>query len=126
MKFTGMRDPQPDVPLIEIETTDGRVVDLYNEQYLRSVVRRGDELAFEFDSWPDRASRTALRFLGVRDLQINQPEDWHPGEAEQIEHLLVRREGPWRRIVFKAGGLEYEFNSAELRIVVESTPVNAD
>lgn len=126
MKFSGMRDPQTDLPLIEIETTDGRVVDLYNEHYLRCVVRRGDELAFEFDSWPDRALRAALRFQGVRDLRISQPEDWHPGEAEQIEHLLVRRKGPWPRIVFKAGGLDYEFNSAELRFVIEPSPVVAD
>jgi len=121
-----MRDPQTNVPLIEIETTDGRLVDLYNENYLRCVVRRGDDLTFEFDSWPDRTVRTSLQFRGARDLRTSQPDDWHPGEAEQIEHLLVRGKGPWRRIVFKAGGLEYEFNSAELRFVVELAPVDAD
>ena len=122
VKFSGMRDPQMNVPLIEVETLDGQLVDLYNENYLRCVVRRGDELVFEFDS-TDRSMSTVLRFLGVRDLCVVQPEDWHPMEADQIHDYMVRTPGPWRRIVFKAGGLEYEFNAAELRVVIEQHPM---
>ena len=123
MKFFGMKEPDFDVPLIEIETVEGQVVDLYNESDLRSVVRRGDELVFEFDPADGYGSlSTMLRFIGVRELRIAQPEDWHPGEGDQIEHLLVRRPGHWPRIVFKAGGLDYEFNATELRAVATSTP----
>ena len=116
-----MRDPQRDVPLIEIEATTGQVVDLYNDFHLRSVVRQGDELAFEFNA-VNQSLKAVLRFLEVRDLCVVQPEDWHPEEADQIEGYMVRKPGPWKHIVFKAGGLEYEFNAAELRVVVKQTP----
>lgn len=118
MRFSGMRDPKMDQPLIEVETLDGEVVDLYNENYLRAVVRRGDELVYEFDA-ADGSTATVLRFLEVRDLSVVQPEDWHPEEARQIEDFMIRKPGPWQRVVFKAGGLAYEFNAAELRVEVE-------
>lgn len=110
-----MKPPQRDTPLIEVETIDGRVVDLYNEYRLRSTVMRGDELIFEFAA-EDSAVTSLLRFFKVRELSVLQPEDWALEEADQIEHLLVRRTGPWRLIVFRAGGLEYEFDCAELRL----------
>jgi hypothetical protein len=113
MKFSGIRDPQRDVPLIEVERSDGTLVDLYNECRLRSVVVSGDELSFNFVTL-DETQTTRLRFLGFRHLSVVQPDDWAKGEADQIEHLLVRSSGPWSPIVFKAGGLEYEFDCAEL------------
>lgn len=120
MKFFGMREPRLNSPLIEVETIDERIVDLYNESNLVSVTRRGDELVFAFEAADGYGSLDAvLRFVEVRDLQVEQPEDWHPLESYQIEDLMIRKEGPWRRIVFKAGGLEYEFNAAELRVEVE-------
>ncbi len=119
MKFSGLKAPQMDVPLIELETTGGQVVDLYNDCSLRSTVIRADELAFEFVSTGPTV--TVVRFVEVRQLRVVQPVDWAQGEASQIEHLLVRTRGPWRRIVFKAGGLEYEFDCGELRLVVQPT-----
>jgi len=115
VKFSGIREPQTDVPIIEIERSDGHVVDLYNEHWLRSVVVCGDEISFEFVA-ADPAEITRLRFLEFRNLRVIQPDDWAKGEADQIEHLLVRSSGPWSRIVLKAGGLEYEFDCAELRV----------
>ena len=120
MIFTGIRQPRLGAPNIEVETEDGQVVDLYNESHLRSVVRRGDELVFEFDAADSYGTCDAvLQFRGVRKLRVSQPEDWHPGEANQIEDYLIREQGPWRRITFKAGGLHYEFDAAELRVTVE-------
>lgn len=120
VKFTGMSDPVMDDTFIEIETTEGQIVDLYNDSRLRSVRRHGDELVFEFEAAEGYGSfDAALRFIGVRDLGVVQPEDWHPREANQIVDLMVRRPGPWKRIVFKAGGLEYEFNAAELCVTIE-------
>ena len=76
-----MKHPELDVPLIVIETDEGQVVDLHNESDLRCVVRRGDELVFEFDAADGYGSLgTVLYFVGVRDLRILQPEDWHPAE----------------------------------------------
>lgn len=118
VKFSGLEEPRLDSPEVEIMTIDGQLIDLYNDNFLHSVVRLGDNLAFEFESWPDRSIKTALWFLGVRDLTVTQPEDWHTGEAEQIEDFMIRGEGPWRQVVFKAGGLEYQFNSDELLVVV--------
>lgn len=120
MWFKGMRQPEMDDPFIEIETPEGQIVDLYNESDLQSVTRSGDELVFEFRAAEGFGALNAvLRFLGVRDLRVVQPEDWHPMEANQIVDLMIRRAGPWRRVIFKAGGLEYEFNAAELRVAVE-------
>lgn len=115
MRFFGIREPQKDVPLIEVERSDGKVVDLYNECWLRSVVVCGDELSFNFVT-ADPTETTRLRFLEFRDLRVEQPDDWAKAEGDQIEHLLVRSSGPWPRIVFKAGGLKYEFDCAELRV----------
>lgn len=121
MKFVGMREPRLDSPFIEVEATDGRIVDLYNESNLRSVTRRGDELAFAFEAADGYGLLDAvLRFVEVRDLRVDQPEDWDPMESDQIENLMIRKEGPWRRVVFKAGGLEHEFNAAELRVEIET------
>lgn len=105
-----------DVPLIELETPDGQVLDLYNDHSLSSLTVRADELTFEFAS-SDRGV-IFVRFSGVRNLRVDQPADWDPGEAPDIDHLLVRSSGPWPRIVFKAGGLEHEFDCDELRLVV--------
>jgi len=115
MRFAGIREPQKDVPLIEVERSDGKLVDLYNECWLRSVVVCRDELSFNFVT-ADPAQTTRLRFLEVRNLSVVQPDDWSKGEADQIEHLLVRSSGPWSPVVFKAGGLEFEFDCAELRV----------
>lgn len=121
MIFVGMKPPPLDETFVEIETEDGSIVDLYNEHYLRSVEIRGGVLEFNFEA-TDASTTAVLTFLGVRGLGVVQPEVWHEGEADQIEDLLVRREGPWRRVVFKAGGFAYEFDSAELRISVEVVP----
>ena len=123
MKFIGLKEPRMDAPNIEIETLEGLVIDLYNENDLRTVVRRSDELAFEFES-VDGSTTAIMKFVGVRDLVVVQPEDWHPGEGNQIEDYLIRRKGPWKHVVFKAGGLEYEFNAAELRVVVSTAPTS--
>lgn len=125
VKFSGMKAPATDLPLIEVETADGHVLDLYNEHWLHSAVIRGDELVFGFVA-ADPTVMTRLRFLGVRGLRVSQPEDWAQGEAEQIEHLLVRGGGPWPRIVFKAGGLEYEFDCAEVCLGTEMTDWSND
>jgi hypothetical protein len=106
VRFTGMKPPETDVPLIELQTTDGRVVDLYNEHWLHSGIVRGDELTFEFVA-ADPTVTAVLRFLKVRNLRVVQPEDWAQGEAEQIE--------------FKAGGLDYEFDCAEFRLETQVT-----
>jgi len=116
LTFSGLKPPQVDVPLIELETPGGQVVDLYNDHSLSSVTVRADELTFEFASF-DR-DVILVRFAGVRNLRVDQPADWHPGEAPDIDHLLVRDSGPWQRIVFKAGGLGYEFDCDELQLVV--------
>lgn len=124
MKFFGLREPQLDVPVIEVETDDGVVVDLYNENDLRTVVLRGDDLAFEFKATNGQAV-TVLEFRGIRGLSTVQPQDWHPGEANQFEHLLVRRTGHSPRIMFKAGGFEYEFSSEELCVTMSGLPTDS-
>jgi hypothetical protein len=115
-----MVEPRFNDPFIMVETPEGQVVDLYNESRLRSVIRRDDELVFEFVAASGYGSTdSTLRFLGVRELSVAQPEDWDPREAQQIKDLMIRPSGPWKRVVFKAGGLEYEFNASELRVEVE-------
>jgi hypothetical protein len=116
VKFVGLKPPEMDVPLIELETTAGEVLDLYNENSLRAVVFDADGLAFEFIS--DKARLTVLRFRAIRKLRVAQPPDWAPEESSQIEHLLIRRMGPWPRVVFKAGGLDYEFDCGEICLAV--------
>lgn len=115
MRYAGTRPPELDVPLIELETPDGRIVDLYNECSLRAVVFDRMGLAFEFAEFTGSTIR--LLFSEVRGLRVEQPEDWMPQEADQIDHLLIRREGPFPQVVFKAGGLVYEFDADELSLV---------
>jgi hypothetical protein len=115
--YVGVKPPEPNVPLIELETSDGEIVDLYNESTLRRVVLDERGLAFEFIS--DKFSSIVVRFCAIRNLRIEQPPDWAPQESAQIEHLLIREEGPWPRVVFKAGGLDYEFDCGALCLTLE-------
>lgn len=123
MLFVGLKPPLMDVPLIELEPLSGKPVDLYNDCDLRAVVINGEGIAFEFlpnESRLVQESRsTVIRFRSVQNLHVEQPPDWVVNESSQIDHLLLRRPGPWPRVVFKAGGLEYEFDCAE--IVLEVT-----
>ena len=125
MNFVGLKRPEFDDLLVELETTGGEVVDLYNEHRLRATILDADGLAFEFVSlefvldkarWlvTDRSRLIVVRFRAVRNLRVEQPSDWAPEESKQIEYLLIRRIGPWPRVVFKAGGLDYEFDCAEI------------
>lgn len=117
--FNGLKPPDLDVPVIELEATEGGVVDLYNECRLISVVFKGSQLCFDFLT--RTSSSVRVLFRGVRGLRVEQPSDWAEGEADQIEHLLIRGEGPWPRVDFKAGGLSYEFDAAELALVTAPT-----
>lgn len=113
--FAGVKPPDFDVPVIELETPGGSSVDLYNECSLMTVVLEKSQLAFEFSTLSGR--RVRLLFCEVRGLGVEQPRDWVSDEWDQIEHLLIRREGPWPQVEFKAGGLSYEFDAAELVLV---------
>ena len=115
MTFLGMKSPAPNIPIIELETPTGDVVDLYNDYQLRSVELRGDELSFRFVS-VSAGAPTGVQFSGVRDLRVAQPAGWVPQEADQIEHFLIRPAGPWRCVVFKAGGFHYEFDCAVMTL----------
>jgi hypothetical protein len=117
--FTGLKPPDLDVPVIELEATEGGAVDLYNECRLVAVVLKGSQLAFDFLTLT--GSGVQVLFREVRNLRIEQPPDWAPGESDQIEHLMIRREGPWPRVEFKAGGLSYECDAAELVLVKGQT-----
>ena len=125
MRFVGLKPLEMDKPLIEFETTAGEVLDLYNEHDLRSAVLDADGLAFEFVSTvsesfvPSHSHVVVLRFRGIRNLRVEQPSDWAPQEADQIEDLLIRRTiGPWPQLVFNAGGLDYEFDCEEICLSV--------
>ena len=120
MQFRGVKVPAFDTPLIELETSGGTLVDLYNECRFEAAVLRGDEIAFEFAS-DTEDTLIVVRFEGVRDLHVVQPEDWVPQEGDQIDHLLIRPEGPWRGVVFKAGGFEYEFDCAALVLTLTTS-----
>jgi hypothetical protein len=109
MKFQGIKAPVLNTPLIELETLEGTLIDLYNDCQFESVALRGDELAFTFLTETE-AALIVVGFEGVRHLRVVQSEDWAPQEAIQIDHLLIRPEGPWPGVVFKAGGLDYEFD----------------
>lgn len=119
MRFQGLKAPALNTPLIELETSVGAMVDLYNECNLESVVLRGDELAFGFSTDTDNAP-IVVRFEGVRHLRVAQPEGWVPQEATQIDHLLLRPGGPWPGVMFKAGGLEYEFDCTTLVLLAHN------
>jgi hypothetical protein len=112
MDYVGVKPPELNVPLIELETDDGEVVDLYNESSLRAVVLDEQGLTFKF-LW--RESRElVVGFSAIRNLRVEQPSDWAPGESAQIEHLLIRPDGPWPQVAFKAGGLDFEFDCGQL------------
>jgi len=108
--FHGMKLPAPDTPLIEFETDDGEVVDLYNNCRLRATTFDADGLTFEFAGADSATIR--LCFREVQRLQVQQPLDWMVQEATQIDHLLIRSEGAWPRFEFKTGGLRYEFDAS--------------
>lgn len=112
VNFVGLKMPPLNEPLIEVETIAGEVLDLYNESHLRRTVVDGEGLGFEFVGTGARA--IVLRFRAVHNLRVEQPSDWAPEESTQIEHLLIRPVGPWPRVVFKAGGLTFEFDCGEL------------
>ncbi len=117
MQFKGVMFPRLNTPLIELQTTGGETIDLYNNCLLESVSLRGEKLIFVF-AWDGNQTPVLVQFDGVRCLRIFQPEGWVPQEASQIDHLLIRSEGPWSGIVFKAGGMEYEFDCSELELSI--------
>jgi len=65
--FHGMKLPAPDTPLIEFETDDGEVVDLYNNCRLRATTFDADGLTFEFAGADSATIR--LCFREVQRLQ---------------------------------------------------------
>lgn len=111
-----MRAPELDVPVVEIESLDGEIVDLYNEFDLVSATLSGDVLSFHFVE-VIKKTPICVEFQGVRMLSVIQGNDWVTEEGLQIEHLLVRSSGPYQRFMFKAGGFEYEFNCSAMRLV---------
>jgi hypothetical protein len=113
--YLGVKPPPLEVPLIELETEDGAIVDLYNDCSLSAVVFDRAGLTFLFARFDAGGVRVA--FEGVRELRVEQPHDWVPEEATQIDHLLIRRKGPWPQVLFKAGGLSDEFQAARLCLV---------
>jgi hypothetical protein len=110
--FTGLKQPDLDVPIIELTAPEGGSVDLYNECRLLAVMLKGSQLAFDFST--RTGGSVQVLFREIRGLRVEQPPDWHPGDSAQIEHLLIRREGAWPRVVFNAGGFTYEFDASEL------------
>lgn len=115
MTYLGIRPPALNVPLIELETTGGRLLDLYNQASLERVTLNPSQLVFDFGTTDSR--EVSVIFSGVRNLRVEQPEDWMPDESKQIDHLLIRPEGPWPNIMFLAGGLTFEFSAASLELV---------
>ena len=97
------------------------MIDLYNECRLVAAVIKGSQLGFDFVT--SAGSSVRVLFRGVSGLHVEQPPDWAAGESDQIEHLLIRREGAWPRVNFKAGGLSYEFDAAELVLVTQTDPL---
>src|SRR3954452_2979688 len=72
--FHGIKPPALDTPLIEFETDDGELVDLYNDCTLRATTFDADGLMFEFVASDGATIR--LRFRGVRRLEVEQSLDW--------------------------------------------------
>jgi hypothetical protein len=120
--FVGLKTPAMDVPLIELEPRSGKLVDLYNDCDLHAVTFSASGLAFDFlpnKSRMAHESRSiAVLFRNIQNLRVEQPRDWAPEESSQIDHLLIRQPGPWPQVVFKAGGLEFEFDCAEMVLEV--------
>jgi len=108
--YHGVKPPELDTPLMDFETDDGGVVDLYNDCDLRGATFDANGLSFDFVAADGAAVQ--LQFRGIQRLKVDQPSDWVSQEAGQIDHLLIRSHGPWRRFEFKAGGLRYEFDAA--------------
>lgn len=113
--YLGLQPPPLDEGVIELETLDGRIVDLYNESWLRSVVLGPAGLAFNFITAD--GGKIEVRFDAVRGLTVDQPADWVVQEFRQIERLLIRSPGPWPEIEFNANGMKYEFDAASLTLV---------
>ena len=120
-RFDGLRCPPLDTPLIELETVNGEIVDLYNDHALNCVVLAVDVLSFVF-TWISKDAPTVIRFSGVRNYCVRQPEDWEPQESDQIDHLLIRPQGQRPGVIFKAGGLEYEFDCALMALLTLEGP----
>lgn len=104
MDYLGIRPPQTNVPLIELDAIDGESVDLYNEASLSKVCLDERSLAFEFLAADE--SRVVVRFHSVRDLRVGQAQGWDPREFLHLDHILIREEGPWPQVVVKPGSTD--------------------
>jgi hypothetical protein len=116
MEYHGLQPIKLNDPSIELETPDGRWIDLYNDAALRAIAFDASGLTFEFEH--GEYSTVLVRFLEVRNLTVRQPPDWVRDEFPDIDHLLVRPPGPYELVVFKAGGLEYEFDCVAIALVL--------
>lgn len=92
VNFVGLKPLEVDVPLIELETSTGEVLDLYNDHSLRATVLDADGLAFEFVS--SRSGVSVVRFHAIRNLRVEQPADWAPEESSQIGTFSFGRAVP--------------------------------
>jgi hypothetical protein len=115
MEYVGLKPLRPDEPLIEVESSSGRVYDLYNDWAL-GAVRLHQSVSFDFQQ-SEGQGRVRLTFEGLRNLSVTQPNDWDVQEAGQIDHLLVRSPGSWRGVEFNAGGRRYEFDADRLELL---------
>jgi hypothetical protein len=120
VEFIGLKPPPTNVPTIELQPVSGKFVDLYNDCDLLRVVFDADGLAFEFSPnetrLADESRSVVVRFRNVRNLSVEQPTDWASQESTQIDHLMIRPPGDWRQGVFKAGGMEFEFDCASMAL----------
>jgi hypothetical protein len=122
MDFIGLKVLPTNVPLVELETPSGDIVDLYNQFDLVAVTLDMGGLEFKFRTAEyfgvSKSSVVVLKFREIRNLRVEQPSDWAPEESSQIEFLHIRPQGQSPRVVFRAGGLGFEFDCAAVLLDV--------
>ena len=71
IEYHGMKPLDLNTPVIEVETDDGRVLDLYNDFGLLSATFDAEGLVFDFGASDGVSVR--LRFHDVAGLRVEQP-----------------------------------------------------
>lgn len=121
MKFEGLIAWAPGEDTIEVESTDGLRFDLHNCGWFERLTwSNGDELSLHIrhdptvgvvTSMSGPATVVQLKFVGVRDLHIRQPEDWQPEEANAVAGWT------WHPVGGDLGELEIDVGGLEFHLV---------
>jgi hypothetical protein len=128
VQFTNLEPWPADIEIVECRTGD-RWYDLHNAATVSSIVWTApDELLLrfrvlhEYEVRRSTVDEVVLRFVGVRQMSLTQPDDWVPEEVDAPLYWIYRTtanggDGQEREVFFSVAGLDLSFVARGVELI---------